>query len=79
MMPDADGTLLITGPDEREVRQGITSARLPVDGAWMFAGFSDDYRWLVAGEPRVIKRRPKAHPRMHVPRKIDRARLMRAA
>ena len=30
-------------------------------------------------EPRVVKRRPKAYPRMHVPRKIARKRLMKAA
>ena len=30
-------------------------------------------------EPRVVKRRPKAYPRMQVPRKIDRRHLMNAA
>jgi hypothetical protein len=30
-------------------------------------------------EPRVIKRRPKAYPRMHVPRKLARRRLMKVA
>jgi len=30
-------------------------------------------------EPRVVKRRPKAYPRMQVPRKIARKRLMRIA
>ena len=30
-------------------------------------------------EPRVVKRRPKAYPRMQVPRKIARRRLMKAA
>ena len=30
-------------------------------------------------EPRVVKRRPKAYPRMHVPRKLARSRLMRVA
>jgi hypothetical protein len=46
-----DDTLLITDPEEREVQQRIGSVRRPVAGSWMFAGFSDDYRWLVAGEP----------------------------
>jgi Transposase DDE domain len=31
------------------------------------------------GEPRVVKRRPKAYPRMHVPRKLARKRLRRSA
>ena len=31
------------------------------------------------GEPRVVKRRPKAYPRMHVPRKLVRSRLKKAA
>ena len=30
-------------------------------------------------EPRVVKRRPKAYPRMHVPRKLARKRLRRSA
>ena len=30
-------------------------------------------------EPRVVKRRPKAYPRMQVPRPIARNRLMRAS
>ena len=30
-------------------------------------------------EPRVVKRRPKAYPRMQVPRPIARSRLMRAS
>ena len=30
-------------------------------------------------EPRVVKRRPKAYPRMQVPRKLDRKRLTEAA
>src|SRR3954470_2054881 len=30
-------------------------------------------------EPRVVKRRPKAYPRMQVPRKLARKRLKRAA
>ena len=30
-------------------------------------------------EPRVVKRRPKAYPRMQVPRKVARKRLMRVA
>ena len=30
-------------------------------------------------EPRVVKRRPKAYPRMHVPRRLARSRLMRVA
>jgi hypothetical protein len=30
-------------------------------------------------EPRVIKRRPKAYPRMHLPRKLARKRLMKVA
>jgi hypothetical protein len=30
-------------------------------------------------EPRVVKRRPKAYPRMQVPRQIARSRLMRAS
>ena len=30
-------------------------------------------------EPRVVKRRPKAYPRMHVTRKLARSRLMRIA
>jgi hypothetical protein len=51
LVMDDDGALLITDPDEREVRQRIASVRRPVAGSWMFAGFSDDYCWLVAGEP----------------------------
>ena len=30
-------------------------------------------------EPRVVKRRPKPYPRMHVPRRLARKRLMNAA
>jgi hypothetical protein len=30
-------------------------------------------------EPRVVKRRPKAYPRMHVPRRLARSRLIRVA
>jgi hypothetical protein len=58
---DDDGSLLIMDPDEREVRQRIASVRVPVDGSWMFAGFSDDGRWLVAGAPggvSVFRRAP---------------------
>jgi hypothetical protein len=55
IVPDKDGTLLIMDPDEREVRQRIASIRLPTDGSWMFAGFSQDYRWLVAGEPAGVQ------------------------
>ena len=51
LVMDDDGTLLITDPNEREVRQRLASVRRPVAGSWMFAGFSDDYRWLVAGGP----------------------------
>ena len=51
MVPDVDGTLLITDPDEREVRQRIESVRLPTVSSWLWAGFSEDGRWLVAGEP----------------------------
>lgn len=50
-----DGTMLITDPDGREVRQRIPSVRIPDDGAWMYAGFSDDYEWLIAGESRGIQ------------------------
>jgi hypothetical protein len=52
---DRDGTLLITDPAERELRQRIESIRLPADDSWMFAGFSHGYRWLVAGEPSGIQ------------------------
>jgi hypothetical protein len=52
---DRDGTLLIMDPDEREVRQRIASIRLPKKGSWMFAGFSDNYRWLIAGEPAGVQ------------------------
>ncbi len=54
LVMDRDGALSITGPEEREVRQRIDSVRLPAGGSWMFAGFSDHYRWLVAGEPRGV-------------------------
>jgi hypothetical protein len=60
-----DGALLITDPDEREVRQRIESIRLPTSGSWMFAGFSEDYRWLVAGDPggmQVFRLTPKVEP-----------------
>ena len=46
---DADGTLVLTNPTERVVRQRLESVRLPDDGSWMYAGFSEDFRWLVAG------------------------------
>ncbi len=65
IVPDEDGTLLITDPDERAVRQRIPSVRLPADGSWLWAGFSDDGRWLVAGEPggvQVFRRTPDAEP-----------------
>ena len=52
---DQDGTLLIMDSQEREVRQRIESIRLPPDGSWIFAGFSQDYRWLIAGEPAGIQ------------------------
>ncbi len=55
ILPDKDGTLLIMDPNEREVRQRIESVRLPADGSWMFAGFSQDFRWLLAGEPAGIQ------------------------
>ena len=67
IVPDADGTLLVTDPDEREVRQRITSIRIPTDGSWLYAGFSDDYKWLVAGEPsgvQVFRRVPAAEKHM---------------
>jgi hypothetical protein len=51
IVSDRDGTLLITDPSEREVRQRIESIRLPASDSWLYAGFSHDYRWLVAGEP----------------------------
>ncbi|HKA07508.1 MAG TPA: hypothetical protein VKD71_09640 [Gemmataceae bacterium] len=51
IVPACDGTLLITDPSEREVQQRIASIRLPAGNSWLFAGFSHDYRWLVAGEP----------------------------
>ncbi len=65
MVMDHDGMLLIMDPDERELRQRIESVRLPDDGSWMFAGFSDDFRWLVVGEPagvQVFRRVPDAKP-----------------
>ncbi len=46
-----DGTLLITDPTEQHVRQRIESIRWPGDDSWLFAGFSHDYRWLVACDP----------------------------
>lgn len=55
IVPDRDGTLLITDPNEREVRQRIDSIRLPAENSWLYAGFSHDYRWLVAGEPGGIQ------------------------
>jgi len=51
IVPDLDGTLLIMDTSEREVRQRIESIRLPTGDSWLYAGFSHDYRWLVAGEP----------------------------
>jgi hypothetical protein len=48
---DRDGTLMITDPSEREVRQRIDSIRLPAGNSWMYAGFSHDHRWLVACDP----------------------------
>jgi hypothetical protein len=54
-VPARDGTLLIMDPDEREVRQRIASIRLPRKGSWQYAGFSADYRWLIAGEPAGVQ------------------------
>jgi hypothetical protein len=48
---DTDGTMMITDPTEREVRQRIESIRLTPDHTWMYAGFSHDFRWLVACDP----------------------------
>jgi len=65
IVPDADGTLLITDPDERTVRQRLPSIRLPTAESWQWAGFSDDGRWLVAGEPggvQVFRRVSDAEP-----------------
>jgi hypothetical protein len=65
IVPDADGILLITDPDEREVRQRIASVRIPAEGSWMYAGFSADFKWLVAGEPsgvQVFRRVTHAEP-----------------
>jgi hypothetical protein len=45
---DTDGTMMITDPTEREVRQRIESIRLTPDHTWIYAGFSHDFRWLVA-------------------------------
>ena len=36
-------------------RQRIASIRIPDDGSWMYAGFSDDFKWLVAGEPNGVQ------------------------
>lgn len=55
IVPAADGVLTITDPHEREVRQRIESIRLPEGDSWLFAGFSADYRWLLAGEPRGVQ------------------------
>jgi hypothetical protein len=55
IVPDTDGSLMITDPDEREVRQRIKSICIPTDGSWMYAGFSEDYKWLVAGEPSGVQ------------------------
>jgi hypothetical protein len=55
IVPDRDGTLLITDPSERVVRQRIPSIRLPAGDGWLYAGFSHDYRWLVAGEPAGVQ------------------------
>jgi hypothetical protein len=65
IVPDRDGTLLITDPAEREVWQRIASIRLPAGDSWMFAGFSHAYRWLVACGPdglQVFRRVPGAEP-----------------
>ncbi len=51
IVADADGVLLITDPNEREIRQRIESIRLSAASSWLWAGFSEDGRWLVAGEP----------------------------
>jgi hypothetical protein len=51
---DSDGVLLIMDPHEREIRQRIDSIRLP-DDSWMFAGFSQDSRWLVACDPAALQ------------------------
>ncbi len=55
IVPDADGTMLITDQDETELRQRIDSVCIPDDGSWMYAGFSDDFKWLVAGEPAGVQ------------------------
>ncbi|MEO2089996.1 MAG: hypothetical protein ABGY75_10935 [Gemmataceae bacterium] len=65
IVPDDDGTLLITDPEERVVRQRIPSIRIPHDGSWLYAGFSHDYRWLIAGEPagvQVFRHVPAVEP-----------------
>jgi hypothetical protein len=65
IVSDVDGTLLITDPDEQEVRQRIVGVRIPADRSWMYAGFSSDGRWLVAGEPagvQAFRRAPDAAP-----------------
>jgi hypothetical protein len=62
---DQDGTLLLTDPTEQEVRQRIESIRLPAGDSWIFAGFSHDYRWLVACDPgrlQVFRQVPTAEP-----------------
>jgi hypothetical protein len=61
IVPDRDGTLLITDPTEREVRQRIESIRLPADDSWLYAGFSHDYRWLVACDPGRLQVFRQAH------------------
>jgi hypothetical protein len=74
---DRDGTLLITDPDERVIRQRIASIRLPGKGSWMFAGFSENYRWLIAGAPggvQVYRHEPDTAPEAAQPRKRGRRR-----
>lgn len=56
IVPDPrDGTMLIMDPDEREIRQRIDSIRLPAVDSWVFAGFSHDFRWLIAGGPEGVQ------------------------
>lgn len=62
---DHDGTLLIMDPRERELRQRVESIRLTDETPWLFAGFSEDYRWLVACEPdglQVFRHVPDTEP-----------------